>query len=68
MSCAVLQERIKNVTTEKNRLSARCDNLVFKYQIVPVLAKEANGAHKLCVEFQHLKEECAKSAGPNRSV
>lgn len=48
--------------TKKDRLMARCDDLAFRNQCVPSLAKEASKVRRLCVEDQSLNYEQQESA------
>lgn len=49
---AVLQERMKEATTEKDRLTARCEELALENQCVSGLAHKVKKARELRVEVQ----------------
>lgn len=65
---ALLQVRVKKVMTEKDRLTARCDELPFEKNCVRGLVKKGKKAHDLCVEIHSLKEERSRSAIPSLSL
>lgn len=64
----MLQERIKKVTTKKNRLTARCDELALKHQYIAGATKKAKEPRKLCMEVERLMKKQAKDAFLSRTV